>query len=219
MKNKVIDKEKFKELLKDDMTILSGGFMSAGASDVLIEAIKESGVKGLHIISTDAGYENKGVGKLISAGRVKRLTASHIGLNPLVGKMMNEGTLEVELVPQGTLAERIRSAGAGLGGVLTPTGIGTILEEGKQVIEVQGKHYLLEEPIRADLAIIHGHQVDQMGNVVYRGTSRNFNPLMAMAAEVVVVGGEEIVEKGSLNPECIATPHPLIDYIVKEVNS
>lgn len=214
---KFISKSEFKKLLWDGMTIMVGGFMTAGTSDTLIGAIKESGIKDIHIICSDAGYEDKGVGKLVSAGQVSRLTASHIGLNPLVGKMMSEGTMQVELVPQGTLAERIRSAGAGLGGVLTPTGIGTMIEVDKQIIEVQGCKFILEEPLRADLAILLGNKVDRMGNVVYKGTSRNFNPIMAMAADKVAVAAEEVVEKGSLNPECIATPHPLVDYIVEEV--
>ncbi len=216
MMNKMIDRSGFKDLLRDGMTILVGGFMAAGTSETLIDAVVESGVKNLHIICSDAGYENKGVGRLVTSGQASRLTASHVGLNPLVGKKMTEGSLEVELVPQGTLVERIRSGGAGLGGVLTPTGLGTIVEDGKQVIRIKEKDYLLEEAIRGDLAIILGHQIDEMGNIIYRGTTRNFNPLMATAADLVVAAGQEIVAKGSLNPEMIATPHPLVDHIMKE---
>ncbi|QCX33893.1 3-oxoacid CoA-transferase subunit A [Caloramator sp. E03] len=216
MKNKIIDRETFRSMLKDDMTIMFGGFMTVGTSDVLIDEILKSGIKGIIAISNDAGYEDKGIGKLIKNGQVKKLYTSHIGLNPLAGKMMSEGTLEIELNPQGTLAERIRSAGAGLGGVLTPTGIGTYIEKGKQIVEVRGKKYILEEPLKADLAIIRGSVVDKLGNVVYAKTARNFNPIMATAADIVVVGADEIVEIGSLDPERIITPHIFVDYIVKE---
>ncbi len=216
MKNKLVDKEAFKEMLRDDMTIMFGGFMACGASTVLIEAIRESGIQNITAISSDAGWDNKGLGRIVETGQVTKLYASHIGLNPLVGKKMTEGTMEVELNPQGTLAERIRSGGAGLGGVLTPTGLDTDVEQGKRVIEVQGKKYLLEEPLRADLAIIRGGKVDEMGNVMYSATARNFNPIMATAADVVVVGADELVGVGDLNPESIATPHVLVDYIVKE---
>lgn len=216
MKNKIIDKETFRSLLKDDMTIMFGGFMTVGTSDVLIEEILKSGIKGITAICNDAGFEDRGLGKLVKNGQVKKLYASHIGLNPLVGKMMSDGTLEVELSPQGTLVERIRSGGAGLGGVLTPTGIGTDVEKGKQIIEVQGKKYILEEPLRADMAIIRGRAVDRLGNVVYARTARNFNPVMATAADIVVVGADQIVEVGSLDPEEIITPHIFVDYIVKE---
>lgn len=216
MKNKIIDKEAFKTLLKDDMSIMFGGFMACGTSEVLVEAILESKIKNITAICNDAGFEEKGLGKLIKSGQVKKLYASHIGLNPLVGKMMSEGTLEVELNPQGTLAERIRSGGAGLGGVLTPTGLNTDVENGKRVIEVQGKSYLVEEPLRSDLAVVKGKTADRSGNVVYEGTARNFNPIIATAADVVVAGVDEIVEIGELDPECIVTPHILVDFIMKE---
>lgn len=216
MKNKITGKEQFKELLRDDMTIMFGGFMACGASRVLIDAIYESGVRNITAISSDAGWEDKGLGRLIQSGQVTKLLASHIGLNPIVGKKMQDGVLDVELIPQGTLVERIRSGGAGLGGVLTPTGLGTEVEAGKQIIEVKGKAYLLEEPLRADLAVIKGHQVDVMGNVVYLGTERNFNPIMATASDVVVVSADEVVEKGAFNPDFIITPHVLVDYIVME---
>lgn len=213
---KIMDIKEFQSILHDGMTILVGGFMSAGTSETLIDAVVNSSVKDLHIVCSDGGYENKGVGKLIGSGQVKKLTTSHVGLNPMVGKKIAEGSLDVTLVPQGSLAEMIRSGGAGLGGVLTPTGIGTMVEEGKQIIKIQGKSYIVEEAIRGDLAIVLGHQVDEIGNVTYRGTSRNFNPLMAMAADVVVVAARELVKKGFLNPENIITPHPVVDHIVKE---
>jgi acetate CoA/acetoacetate CoA-transferase alpha subunit len=216
MRNKIIDKETFRSLLKDDMTIMFGGFMAVGTSDILIDEILKSNIKGITAICNDAGFEDKGLGKLVKNNQVKKLIASHIGLNPLVGKMMSEGIIDVELNPQGTLAERIRSGGAGLGGVLTPTGIGTDVEKEKLIIEVQNKKYILEEPLKADLAIIRGRSVDKLGNVVYARTARNFNPVMATAAETVVVGADEIVETGLLEPEEIITPHIFVDYIVKE---
>lgn len=216
MRNKIINKETFRSILKDNMTIMFGGFMTVGTSDVLVEEILKSGIKGITAICNDAGYEDKGLGKLVKNGQVKKLYTSHIGLNPLAGKMMSDGTMDVELIPQGTLAERIRCGGAGLGGILTPTGLGTDVEKGKRIIEVQGKNYILEEPLRADIAVIRGRFVDKLGNVVYAGTARNFNPVMATAADIVVVGADEIVETGSLDPEKIVTPHTFIDYIVKE---
>ncbi len=216
MKNKVIDKKKFMELLKDDMTIMFGGFMACGASETLIDTIVESGIQNITAISSDAGWEDKGLGKIVKTGQIRKLYASHIGLNPLVGQKMNEGTMEVELVPQGTLAERIRSGGAGLGGVLTPTGLDTVVEEGKQIIHIQGKDYILEEPLRADLAIVKGAKADRLGNVVYEATARNFNPIIATAADTVVVGTDYLVEIGDIDPEAIITPHVLVDYIMEE---
>lgn len=216
MKNKICDLAAFKALLKNDMTIMVGGFMGCGTSEMLMNAIMESGIQNLTTICNDAGLEDVGLGKLIKSGQVTKLYASHIGLNPLVGQKMAEGTLEVELNPQGTLAERIRSGGAGLGGVLTPTGLDTDVEDSKAVVVVQGKRYLVEEPLRADLAIIKGKKVDKLGNVIYAATARNFNPLMAMACDTVVVAAEEIVEVGALDPEMIITPHILVDYIIKE---
>ena len=216
MKNKIVDTTTFQSLLKDDMVIMFGGFMAVGTSETLIDEIVKSGIKGITAICTDGGFEDKGLGKLIKNGQVKKLIASHIGLNPLVGKMMADGTLEVELSPQGTLVERIRSGGANLGGVLTPTGLGTEIEKGKQVITVQGKAYLLEEPLKADLAIIKGTTVDKKGNILYAKTTRNFNPVMATAADVVVVGAENIVDVGMLDPDHVMTPHIFVDYIIQE---
>jgi len=213
---KIISKETFRSLLKDDMSIMVGGFMAVGTNEQLIDEIVLSEIKNITIICNDAGFETKGVGKLIKNGQVKKLVASHIGLNPEAGRLMSEGTLECILVPQGTLAEQIRAGGAGLGGVLTTTGLNTIVAEGKDTITVNGIVYLLEEPIKADLAIINGHIVDQIGNIVYNKTARNFNPLMATACETVVVGTNNIVEKGSIDGDHIITPHIFVDYIVKE---
>jgi acetate CoA/acetoacetate CoA-transferase alpha subunit len=215
---KVITKDKFRELLTDNMSIMVGGFMAVGTNESLIDEIVAANVKGLTIICNDAGFETKGVGKLIKNGQVKKLIASHIGLNPEAGRKMSDGSMECVLVPQGTLAEQIRAGGAGLGGVLTKTGLNTIVAEGKEVITVQGVDYLLEEPIKADLAIINGHTVDEWGNVVYNKTATNFNPIMATACETVVVGAEHLVALGDINPDVVNTPHIFVDYIVKEEN-
>jgi acetate CoA/acetoacetate CoA-transferase alpha subunit len=191
-----------------------GGFMTNGTPMVLIDAITKKGVKNLTVICNDAGTPGKGTGKLLSNKLIKKLIASHVGLNPDVAAAMNAGEIEVELVPQGTLAERIRIAGAGIGGFLTPTGIGTEVEEGKQKLTVNGKEYLLELPLKADVAIIRGSVVDKLGNVYYEGTTNNFNTPMATAADVVIVAAEKIVEVGELEPRKIMTPGIYVDYIV-----
>lgn len=210
--NKQIDKKTFKALLKDGMTIHVGGFLTNGSPEGLIDLVVESGVKDLTIVCNDGGYEGNGVGKMINHNQVKKLIASHIGTNPDVGRLMNEGALEVELVPQGTLVERIRAYGAGLGGILTPTGLKTMVEEGKKVIDVKGKSYLLEEALGADMALIGGAVSDDYGNLMYQETMRNFNPMMATAAEIVVV--EPVKQVKEIDPECVITPHPFVDYIL-----
>ncbi len=154
------------------------------------------------------------MGRLVMAGRVKKLIASHIGTNPTIGKLMQEGKIIVELVPQGSLIEKIRAYGAGLGGVLTPTGLNTVVADGKRVIQVGGVDYLLEEPLKADLALIGGAIADEFGNLRYRGTMRNFNPIIAMSADIVVAEPSKIIDM--IDPEMIITPHPLVDYILKE---
>jgi acetate CoA/acetoacetate CoA-transferase alpha subunit len=205
----------FKKLLKDGMTIMVGGFMTDGTPEQLIDAVLECGVKNLTLINNDGGYPERGVGKLIGNGRVKTLIASHVGLNPTVAKLMNSGEMEVILVPQGTLAERIRAKGAGLGGVLTPTGLGTLVQEGKDVIEVDGKKYILEKPLAADLAIVEATYADKFGNGVNVGTTRNFNPVMALAADVVVLGTYEVKELGEVDPSTVTIYGVLVDHIVK----
>lgn len=210
--------EQIEDLLHDGMTIMIGGFMATGAPERLIDLLIKKDIKDITLISTDTGSPGRGSSRLIAEKRVKKLYASHIGTNPETGKQMNEGTLEVELVPQGSLAERIRSAGAGLGGVLTQTGLGTIVAENKRVIEVDGKQYLLEMPLKADLALIRGSKVDRRGNVFYSKTTQNFNPLMATAAETVVVEPEQIVELGDIESEAVHTPSLYIDYILVEDN-
>lgn len=207
-----INNKEFKNLLRDGLVISVGGFLTNGTPEKLIDLVVESGVKNLTIICNDGGYENKGVGKLIVNNQVKKLIASHIGTNPYVGVLMQEKRIEVELVPQGSLAERIRAYGAGLGGVLTPTGLETIVEIGKQIIEVKGKKYILEEALAADLALIGGAINDKYGNLVFSQTMRNFNPVMATAAEIVVV--EPIYSVEEIDPENVITPFPFVDYIL-----
>lgn len=214
MFNKVISKEQFSDLLKDEMVIMIGGFLACGTPETLIEAILEKKVKDLTIICNDTSFPDRGIGRLINAKLVKRVLTSHIGTNPETGKQMVDGSLKVELIPQGTLIEQIRAGGAGLGGILTPTGIGTIVEEGKQKITVNGKDYLLELPLRADISLILGSRVDKSGNVLYNATTKNFNPIIALAADMVVVEAKELVEVGQFKHEEISTPGPLVKHIV-----
>ena len=208
-----INEEVFKSLLKDGMSIHVGGFLTNGSPERLIDLVVESGVKNLTIICNDGGYAGNGVGKMINHHQVKKLIASHIGTNPDVGKLMNSNELEVELVPQGTLVERIRAYGAGLGGILTPTGLNTMVQDGKQIIKVKDKDYILEEALGADMALIGGAIADQYGNLKYKETMRNFNPMMATAAEIVVVEPVKIIDE--IDPENVITPHPFVDYILE----
>ena len=196
-----------------------GGFMACGTPEILIDALVEKNVKDLTIICNDAGVPGRGVGKLLTNGQIKTLIASHVGLNPEVAARMNtdveEDKLECILIPQGTLAERIRAGGAGLGGFLTPTGVGTIVAEGKQVINVDGRDYLLEKPLKADFALIRGSVTDKFGNTIYNGTTQTFNPMMATAAETVIVGACEVVEVGELDPNNVRTSGIFVDRIVE----
>ncbi len=200
--------------IKDGSVIMVGGFMGTGTPEILMDALVLKGIKDLVIICNDGAYPKRGVAKLIANKQVKTLIASHVGLNPEVGQQMDRGELEVILVPQGTLAERIRAGGTGLGGVLTPTGVGTIVAEGKQVITIEGKEYLLEMPLKADFALIRGSVTDKKGNVWYNESTRNFNPLMAMAADTVIVATEKIVEVGEIDPNNVMTPGIFVDVIV-----
>lgn len=203
------------EHVKDGMTIMIGGFMGIGTPESLIDAMIEKGVKDLTIIANDSGLPDRGIGRLIVNRQVKRIIASHIGLNPETGRQMNEGDLIVDLVPQGTLAEQIRAGGAGIGGFLTETGIGTEIEEGKQKIQVNGKTYLLELPMKADLALIRASVIDKQGNVYYRGATRNFNPLIATAADLVIAAAEKVVAVGGIDPSDVMTPGIFVDIIVE----
>ncbi|MBN4069308.1 MAG: acetate CoA-transferase subunit alpha [Alkaliphilus sp.] len=213
--NKVIDIEKFSNKIKDGMTIMIGGFLGNGTPETLIDAIVEKGVKNLTIIANDTAFVDKGIGKLIVNKQVKKVITSHIGTNKETGRQLNAGELEVVLVPQGTLAEQVRAGGAGLGGILTPTGLGTIVEENKQKIVVDGKEYLLETPIRADVALIAGSKVDKSGNAYHTKSTRNFNPLMATAADLVVVEAEKVVEIGEIDPDVVMTLGIFVDFVVR----
>ncbi|MGE5676094.1 MAG: CoA transferase subunit A [Mycobacterium leprae] len=213
--SKVTSLEHAMSLIHDEMTIMVGGFMATGTPELFMDALVERGVKDLTIICNDGGFPDKGVGKLIVRGQVQRLIASHVGLNPEVGKLMNSGAMQVVLIPQGTLAERIRCAGSGLGGFLTPTGVGTIVAEGKPTMELDGHTYLLERPLKADVALLRAHTADAMGNLVYRRSTRNFNPLMATAADTVIAQVNEVVEIGAIDPDMVMTPGIFVDYLVK----
>jgi len=202
-------------LVHDGASVMFGGFMGCGNPHSVVDALLERSVSDLTLIANDCAFPDVGIGKLVVQKRLKKVIASHVGLNPAVATQMNEGTLEVELIPQGTLAEQIRAAGAGLGGFLTPTGVGTPVEEGKQKIVINGKAYLLEMPLKADIAIIKAHKADEMGNLVYRLSARNFCPLMAMAAKLVIAEVEEIVPVGSIDPDQVHTPAIFVDKLVR----
>lgn len=212
--NKLITVEEAADMIHDGMSIMFGGFLGVRNPFKLVDAIIDKGVKDITLIANDTSFPEVGIGKLIVNKQVKKVIASHIGTNKETGNQMNAGEMEVELVPQGTLAERIRAAGAGLGGVLTPTGLGTVVAEGKDVVEVDGKQYLLEKPLKADVALIVGAKVDTKGNIRYKKSTRNFNPIMATAANLVIVEADEIVEAGELDPDDIMTPGIFVDYIV-----
>lgn len=201
--------------IKDGMSIMVGGFMGVGTPEKLIDALINSGIKNLTLIANDTAFPGKGIGKLIDASCLKTVIASHIGTNPVTGQLMNSGNLEVKLIPQGTLAEQIRSGGAGLGGILTPTGVGTTVEKGKTVITINKRRYLLELPLRADVALVKAYKADEVGNLIYRRSARNFNPIMATAADLVIVEVEETLAIGKLDPDQVVTPGLFIDFIVK----
>ncbi len=202
------------EMIPDGATLMIGGFMGVGSPHRVIDELVRQGKRNLTVIGNDAGRVNYGIGRLVTAGAIKKLIASHVGLNPELGKKMISGEIEVELCPQGTLAERIRAGGFGLGGVLTPTGFGTTVAEGKRVIEVDGKEYLLETPLKADFALIAAHRSDYRGNLEYSLTARNFNVVMATAAKVVIAEPEHIVPVGVIPPDSVATPFVCVNYII-----
>ncbi|MEM8837612.1 MAG: 3-oxoacid CoA-transferase subunit A [Pseudomonadota bacterium] len=203
------------ESIPDGAVLHIGGFMGVGTPNRMIDALVTLGTKNLTVVANDTCRPNEGIGKLISAGLVTKAIVSHIGLNSETQQKMISGEMEVELVPQGTLVERIRAAGFGLGGVLTATGIGTPVEEGKEVVEVDGKAFLLEKPIRADFALIAARQADYAGNLEYSLTAHNFNPIMAMAAETVIAEPSMIVPLGMISPDAVKTPGVLIDHLIE----
>ncbi len=213
--SKFISIEEAVSKVKDGMTIMVGGFLANGTTNTIVDALAKSGVKNLTLICNDTAYPDKGVGQLIANKQVKKLFVSHIGTNPHTSEQMNSGELEIEFCPQGSLAERVRAGGCGLGGILTQTGMGTIVAEGKQIVNVDGKDYLLEKPLRADIALVGASLGDKAGNLVYRGTSQNFNPLMASAADLVIAEINELVEVGEIAAENVKTPSIMVDFIVK----
>jgi acetate CoA/acetoacetate CoA-transferase alpha subunit len=213
--SKITTIEQAMQKIEDGMTLMIGGFLAVGTPEVFVDALVAQGTKQLTVIANDTAFPDKGIGKLVVDGLLKKVIVSHIGTNPETGRKMNTGELEVELLPQGTLAERIRAGGSGLGGILTPTGIGTIVAEGKEVITVDGKDFLLEKPLRADVALIKAYKADTAGNLIFERSARNFNPLMAMAAKVVIVEAENIVEAGQIDPDQVMTPGIFIDWIVQ----
>jgi acetate CoA/acetoacetate CoA-transferase alpha subunit len=215
---KLQEMNKALEPVKDGASLMIGGFMGVGAPHTIIDTLVEKGVQSLTVIANDAGVPNDGIGKLVENRQIEKLVASHIGLNPKAGMQMNAKEMEVELVPQGTLAERIRAGGVGLGGVLTPTGLGTIVEEGKQVIESNGQKYILETAMKAEVALVKAYKADSKGNLVFRQTARNFNPLIATAADYVVAEVEEYVEDNYLEPDQVHIPGLFIDAVVLTKN-
>ena len=202
------------EMIPNGSTIMVGGFMGVGTPELLLDELVQQSKRDLVLIANDTARPAIGLGKLISAKSIKRCIVSHIGTNPETQQQMIKQQLEVELSPQGTLAERIRSGGYGLGGVLTPTGVGTLAAEGKRTIEIDGELFLLERPLKADFALINAHQSDYYGNLQYRLTAQNFNPLMAMAATTVIAEVDELLPVGCIPPDHVHTPGTLIDHIV-----
>ncbi len=212
--NKCMSLHEVKAVFRDGMTIMCGGFLGVGSPEGLVRELMSNGAKNLTLISNDSAFPDSGIGQLIANKRVTRLIASHIGTNPETGRQMIAKELEVILVPQGTLAERIRCGGAGLGGVLTETGVGTLVEEGKIKLTANSIKYLVELPLRADIALIKAKRADRAGNLVYEKAGRNFNPLMALAADLVIVEVDELVDCGEIDPETVITPGVVIDKIV-----
>lgn len=204
--------------IPDGASLMIGGFMGVGTPMRLIDELVRQRKKGLTVIANDTARPGVGIGKLIAARLVQRVVASHIGTNPETQKQMIAGDIHVELVPQGSLAEKIRAGGYGLGGVLTPTGVGTSVEDGKQKVDIGGKTFLIELPVRADFALINARRADHLGNLTYALTARNFNPLMAMAADTVIAEPQEIVPVGTIAPDDVATPSVLVDYLIKRTH-
>jgi acetate CoA/acetoacetate CoA-transferase alpha subunit len=215
---KVVSVEDAVAMIPDGASIMVGGFMAVGTPERLLDELVRQRKSNLFVIANDAALPGKGIGKLVDAGLVTRMIASHIGLNPKAQQQMMAKKMAIDLIPQGTLAERIRAGGCGLGGILTPTGVGTTVEQDveqdKQKIEVGGKTYLLETALHADFALVHTFLADYLGNLAYALTARNFNPVMAMAADTVIVTAENIVPVGFIAPDHVVTPGPLVDYLV-----
>lgn len=215
-RSKVVSMNEAMTHVRSGMTVMIPGFVNCGVPESLIKAIIQANYTDFHIISNNTSVQGRGIGLLVHEGRIRHITCSHIGNNKETMAKLAAGEINVTFVPQGTLCERIRAGGAGIGGILTPTGLHTPMEQGKEIIHVNGEPYILETPLRADLALIHAWKVDKLGNCTYRHTARNFNPIMATAADTVIVEAEEIVEVGELEPDYIITPGCLVDYIVQD---
>ena len=211
---KAVPAEEAVAMIPNGASVMVGGFMGVGTPDHLLDELVRQRKSGLSIICNDAAIPGKGVGKLFDAALVSSLIGSHIGLNPKVQQQMMANKIAVDLIPQGTFVERIRAGGYGLGGVLTPTGVGTIVGEGKRRIEIEGKEFLVETALRAQYALVHAFLADYLGNLAYALTARNFNPIMAMAADTVIVTAEHIVPVGVIAPDHVVTPATLVDYLV-----
>ena len=212
---KIISAAEAAAKVQGGMTVMVGGFLGCGTPQSLVDQVLADGTKDLTLVCNDTAFPDSGVGKLVVSRQFKRVIVSHIGTNPETGRQMNANELAVDLVPQGTLAERIRSAGFGLGGILTPTGVGTPVEAGKQKLTIDGKDYLLELPIKADVALVKAYKADKAGNLVFRKAARNFNPLMATAADLVIVEAQNIVEIGEIDPDEVMTPGIFVNYLVQ----
>jgi acetate CoA/acetoacetate CoA-transferase alpha subunit len=211
---RTISVESAAALIPDGASLMIGGFMGVGTPERLIDELVRQGKRNLAVIANDAATPERGIGKLVAAGLISKAVTSHIGLNPQAQQEMLAGRMAIDLVPQGTLIERIRAGGFGLGGILTPTGVGTVAEEGKRQLEVDGRSYLLETALRADFALVHAFLADYAGNLSYALTARNFNPVMAMAAGTVIATAENIVPIGVIAPDHVVTPAVLVDYLV-----
>jgi acetate CoA/acetoacetate CoA-transferase alpha subunit len=201
-------------MIPDGASVMVGGFMGVGTPERIIDEIVRQGKKNLTVIANDTASPNVGIGKLVHAKLLRKAIVSHIGLNPETQQQMLSGELEVELVPQGTLIERIRAAGYGLGGILTPTGVGTLAAQGKRPIELDGKAYLIETALAADFALVHAFLADYLGNLAYALTARNFNPVIAMAGRTVIANADHVVPVGVIAPDHVITPAPVLDYLV-----
>jgi acetate CoA/acetoacetate CoA-transferase alpha subunit len=201
-------------MIPNGASLMIGGFMGTGTPERVIDELVRQGKRDLVVIANDTATPARGIGKLVAAGLVGKTIASHIGLNPDTQKKMIAGDMAVDLVPQGTLIERIRAGGCGLGGILTPTGVGTVVEVGKRKIDVDGKSYLLETALQADFALVHAFLADYMGNLAYALTARNFNPVIAMAGSTVIATSDHIVPVGVIAPDHVVTPAAIVDYLV-----
>ncbi|MDL2219870.1 CoA transferase subunit A [Ruminococcaceae bacterium OttesenSCG-928-O06] len=219
MKDKRITVQQAGAMVPDNATVMVGGFIGVGAPDHITDELVRRGTKDLTVIANDTSFPGLGLGKMVERRQIKKFIGTHIGTNPETGRQMSAGEMDVTLIPQGTMVEKMRAAGYGLGGVLTGTGLGTLVAEGKQTVWVNGKEYLLEEPLGAEIALIYGTKVDEAGNVYYEGTTRNFNVMMSRAAKTVIVEAEEVVPVGGIDPNHVVIPGIFIDYIVEVANN